>query len=75
MVDIVAMLISCGVFAYSINAIGEIFAVINLKKNKVKNDLFAISNFMSKKNINQELQYEVREFLEFQWKISSDRDH
>jgi len=53
MVDIVAMLISCGVFAYSINAIGEIFAVINLKKNKIKNDLFAISNFMSKKSINQ----------------------
>jgi len=59
------MLISCGVFAYSINAIGEIFTSINMKKKQIKEDLFLIGNFMSKKNVSQELQYEVREFLEY----------
>ncbi|EAS07054.2 cation channel family protein (macronuclear) [Tetrahymena thermophila SB210] len=74
LICIASMLISCGVFAYSINAIGEIFSAINKQNKKIKEDLYTISNFMSKKNIERELQYEVREYLEYLWYMQSNRE-
>ncbi|KAL4434930.1 hypothetical protein ABPG74_021269 [Tetrahymena malaccensis] len=74
LICIASMLISCGVFAYSINAIGEIFSAINKQNKKIKEDLYIISNFMSKKNIGRELQYEVREYLEYLWYMQSNRE-
>lgn len=52
-VGIMAMLISCVVFAYSLNAIGEIFSLIGSKRKAFEADLFLIKNFMTKKNIDE----------------------
>lgn len=54
-VGILAMLISCVVFAYSLNAIGEIFSLIASKRKQLQADIFLINNFMTKKNINERL--------------------
>lgn len=56
MVSIVTMLTSCGVFAYSINAIGNIFNTLNSKHADILNNLYTIGSYMKKKNIDTELQ-------------------
>ena len=39
----VAMLISCGVYAYCFNEVGNIFRVINKKKNEIKENMSVIN--------------------------------
>lgn len=71
---IITMYITCGVFAYSLNAIGFIFEDLYLQENDIKNNLFVINNFMHKKNISKSLQYSIREYLEYIWRENNQND-
>lgn len=49
------MFIACGVFAYSINSIGQIFQSIFYEENELNKKLIIIKNYMRNKNISFEL--------------------
>lgn len=44
---IVTMLFACGVFAYSVNAIGMIFEAFNSEETAIKQNLYIINNYMN----------------------------
>ncbi|KAL4483358.1 hypothetical protein ABPG72_008000 [Tetrahymena utriculariae] len=73
-ISIFTMLFSCGVFAYSINAIGKIFNTLNKKNLDKKSNLYTISQYMAKKNINSELQIQIKQYLEYCWDMQYSRD-
>jgi hypothetical protein len=60
--------ISCGVFGYAINSIGQILQDLNLQQNNMKKNLSIINKYLNNKNISVELQYQIREYLEFFWR-------
>jgi len=67
-ISVITMLTSCGIFAYTINVVGTIFNSINTRHSEIKNNLFYIADFMKKKQIGLELQIQIKEYLEYQWK-------
>ncbi|EAS07057.2 cyclic nucleotide-binding domain protein (macronuclear) [Tetrahymena thermophila SB210] len=73
-ISIITMLLSCGVFAYSINAIGTIFNTLNQKSLAIKNNMYTISSYMAKKNIDFDLQMQIKEYLEYYWNMQYSRD-
>ncbi|KAL4434927.1 hypothetical protein ABPG74_021266 [Tetrahymena malaccensis] len=73
-ISLITMLFSCGVFAYSINAIGTIFNTLNQKSLDIKNNMYTISSYMAKKNIDFELQIQIKEYLEYYWDMQYSRD-
>ncbi|KAL4434928.1 hypothetical protein ABPG74_021267 [Tetrahymena malaccensis] len=73
-ISVFTMLLSCGVFAYSINAIGTIFNTLNKKSLDKKNNMYTISQYMAKKNINYELQIQIKQYLEYYWDMQYSRD-
>lgn len=52
---IVITLLSCGVFAYSVNSIGSIIQNITYKNQAFKNKMMLLSQHMSKRGMNTEL--------------------
>ncbi|EAR84198.2 cyclic nucleotide-binding domain protein (macronuclear) [Tetrahymena thermophila SB210] len=64
----IGMMLTCGVFAYAINSIGSILNELNLENAKRKENMLVISQYMREKNIQRNLQSEVREYLEYYWK-------
>lgn len=46
LVCILTMFLACGVFAYSINNIGQIFQNLFQEDNEVKNKLLTINHYM-----------------------------
>ncbi|KAL4483357.1 hypothetical protein ABPG72_007999 [Tetrahymena utriculariae] len=73
-ISLITMLFSCGVFAYSINAVGTIFNTLNQKSLDIKNNMYTISSYMAKKNIDFELQMQIKEYLEYFWNMQYSRD-
>ncbi|KAL4510549.1 hypothetical protein ABPG72_004703 [Tetrahymena utriculariae] len=65
---IVNMMIACGQFAYSVNSIGNIFEQFFRLDNEIKANMKIINNYMTNKTISKDLQYQVREYLEYYWK-------
>ncbi|EAS07059.2 cation channel family protein (macronuclear) [Tetrahymena thermophila SB210] len=65
---IFTMLIACGVFGYSLNSIGMILMDFNSREKEIKDNLFTINNYMDQKNVNQDLQYKIRQYLDFYWR-------
>ncbi|KAL4478758.1 hypothetical protein ABPG73_001973 [Tetrahymena malaccensis] len=72
--SIITVLSACGVFAYSITEVGSIFKEIQFYKKQIKQNIFIINNYMKKKNISHELQYQVRDYLEYFWNESKYQD-
>ncbi|KAL4438145.1 hypothetical protein ABPG74_016924 [Tetrahymena malaccensis] len=64
----IGMMLTCGVFAYAINSIGSILNELNLENAKRKENMLVISQYMREKNIQRNLQSEIREYLEYYWK-------
>jgi hypothetical protein len=62
---IIVMLMSCGVFAYSLNSVGSIFQEMYKKDNEFRIKLVDISYYMGKRNINKSLQSKVKRYLEY----------
>ncbi|EGR30305.1 cation channel family protein, putative [Ichthyophthirius multifiliis] len=71
---IITMLISCGVFAYAVNQIGSIFELLGRQDKELKENMYRISNYMYIKKVSKELQYEVRQYLQYYWKEEQNRD-
>lgn len=56
LVNIFTMLISCGVYAYILNKIGSIFEDFSARDDQIKQDLYIINQYMTKKQISKPLQ-------------------
>lgn len=67
-VSVGTMLISCVIFAYTLNQIGMIFADIFSQDNQMKRFFSVINNYMDTKNIDYSLQLKIREYLDFYWR-------
>lgn len=65
------MLFGCGIFGYSFNLIGKIMNEMNEESDKLNTSLMAIKNYMRKKNINNELQYHIKEYVEYYLKSTN----
>ncbi|EGR32569.1 hypothetical protein IMG5_077350, partial [Ichthyophthirius multifiliis] len=68
MLCVFTMLITCGVFAYSVNCIGMILTDFNSREKEIKDNLFVINNYMQTKNVKPSLQYQIKQYLEYYWK-------
>ncbi|KAL4510548.1 hypothetical protein ABPG72_004702 [Tetrahymena utriculariae] len=66
--SIINMMIACGQFAYSVNSIGNIFEQFFRLDNEIQANMKIINRYMTNKTISKNLQYQVREYLEYYWK-------
>ncbi|EAR97003.2 cyclic nucleotide-binding domain protein (macronuclear) [Tetrahymena thermophila SB210] len=71
---VILMIISCGLFAYAMNTIGNILDNFNFEENELSKKMHVINLYMSKKNINKQMQYAIREYLDYYWREASERD-
>ncbi len=67
-------MISCGVFAYSINTIGLIFQEGNKSKKDLQDKMTIINDYMENKKISTELRFQIREYLNYSWKSGTSED-
>jgi len=58
------MLTSSGVFGFTLNQIGNIFAEFSSEEKELKKKLNIINLHMEKKDVSHALRSEVREYLE-----------
>ena len=59
-VNIISMVIACGVFGYSFNAIGTIIQDFNKEEEDIRKKLYILNKFMERKKINENLKSMVR---------------
>ncbi len=48
---ILTMLITCGIFAYSLNCIGMIISDFSNREKEIKENMYIINNYMHKKKV------------------------
>ena len=65
LLSILTMLSTCGVFAHALNQIGTIFQDMDKDKNELNEKMSIINKFMLKKRIPSSLQYQIRQYLEY----------
>jgi hypothetical protein len=59
-VCIISMLLACGVFGYSFNAIGAIIQDFFKEEEIIKEKLYILNNYLERKNVSSELKYSIR---------------
>ncbi|KRX06764.1 Cyclic nucleotide-binding protein [Pseudocohnilembus persalinus] len=59
------MVFNCGVFGYAINSLGNIVAEINKNNKQHKMDIIAISRYMNRYRLTNQLKYKIRNYLEY----------
>ncbi|KAL4501826.1 hypothetical protein ABPG73_019963 [Tetrahymena malaccensis] len=64
---IISMIIACGVFAYTFNLIGSIVSEMNRKQEEFKIRMKKVYTYLSNRNVDQDLKYQVLKFLEFKY--------
>lgn len=62
---IVICLVSCAIFAYTLNSIGQIIEKITQSKEKFRKELVYLQNYMNTRNLSQDTQMKVKKFFEF----------
>ena len=72
---IIQMMVCCGVYAYSLNEIGSIFQDFGRLESQIKTNMMVINGFMNSKRVNKNLQYQVREYLDYYMREKQERDH
>lgn len=65
---IIVVVLGCVVYAYNISSIGLILQELNRENVKFSHKINIINQFMIRKNVNNDLQRRVREYLRFLWK-------
>ncbi|KAL4460643.1 hypothetical protein ABPG73_000178 [Tetrahymena malaccensis] len=65
--SIICVLSGCGVFAYSISEIGQIFQDIQKIQKLRKNNIYIINKYLKQKRISNQLQHKIRNYLEYYW--------
>ncbi|EAR85804.2 cation channel family protein (macronuclear) [Tetrahymena thermophila SB210] len=68
---IITMIIACGQFGYSLNQIGVIVQDVFKTETEIKENIYVITNYMNMKNINSDLQYQIRQYVEYYLKEQS----
>ena len=58
---------ACGIFAYTLNVVGNIIHQISKNKSHFLNNIMIINEYMNKKNINFDLRMRIRKYLEYVW--------
>ncbi|KAL4492465.1 hypothetical protein ABPG72_005600 [Tetrahymena utriculariae] len=58
-------LISCGVFAYSVNMVGNIFSKLREKNVSYQQEQFELINYMDCRNIKKQTQMKILKYLEY----------
>ncbi|KAL4468886.1 hypothetical protein ABPG72_009156 [Tetrahymena utriculariae] len=71
--SILMMLTSSGVFGFSLNQIGTIFTDFYSQDKERKKKLNIINLHMEKKNVNQNLRSQIREYLEYVWQENDEK--
>ncbi|EAR97004.2 cation channel family protein (macronuclear) [Tetrahymena thermophila SB210] len=71
---IIIMIISCGVFAYSMNTVGAILESFNEDSVKLKHNMQIINYYMERKNVGKLTRDQIREYLYYYWKEEKERD-
>ncbi|KAL4477829.1 hypothetical protein ABPG73_019127 [Tetrahymena malaccensis] len=66
-------LISCGVFAYSVNTVGNIFSKLREKNVSYQKEQFELMNYMDCRNIKKQTQMKILKYLEY-IKIGKDQN-
>ena len=62
---IIVMIISCGIFAYTIGSIGSLISKQNAIENSYREEFVAVNSYMKKKGLPVELQFRVRRYLDY----------
>jgi hypothetical protein len=68
----VFVLITCGMFAFTLNSIGQIVAGMNAEHVKKNEVLQALNKYMKSRKVSMSLQYSIREYVEYYFKESLD---
>jgi hypothetical protein len=68
------MLIGCGVFAYSMNEIGQIIQKLREGSKEMQKNLYTIQKYMHTKKIGKSLQNEIKEYLLYYWREESNKN-
>ncbi|KAL4510183.1 hypothetical protein ABPG72_010376 [Tetrahymena utriculariae] len=71
---IIIMIISCGVFAYSMNTVGAILESFNEDSVKLNHNMQIINYYMERKNVGKLTRDQIREYLYYYWKEEKERD-
>jgi hyperpolarization activated cyclic nucleotide-gated potassium channel 2 len=61
------MILSCGIFAYTLGSIGSLVAKQNAEATVYREKVVNLNQYMRKNNLPGELQFRVRRFLEYIW--------
>ena len=61
------MILSCGIFAYTLGSIGSLIAKQNAEATAYREKVITLNQYMRKNNLPSELQFRVRRFLEYIW--------
>ncbi|KAL4460564.1 hypothetical protein ABPG73_010485 [Tetrahymena malaccensis] len=69
-----SILMSSQMFAYSINTIGQLLREFSKKEQEMQNKIYLINKYMVKKNVNKNLKYQIREYLEYYWQENDIHD-
>lgn len=67
-------IISCGVFAYAVNTVGQIFSEIANKQADFNKKRYLIMKFMNNRNIRNDIQISIIKNLEYQNKKEKERN-
>ena len=62
-----AMLVACGVFAYTVGNIGEMVTRLNLQAAQYKEKMTYVNQFLVHKDIPKDIRMKVRHYLEYVW--------
>ena len=62
---IIMSLVTCGVFGYSINSIGQIVKDMDQQKGKQKQILNKVSYYLTKFNVSKSLKIKVLKYFEY----------
>ncbi|KRX07894.1 Cyclic nucleotide-binding protein [Pseudocohnilembus persalinus] len=65
---IATMFISCAVFAYALNQIDYIFRELYMFESQIRENMAIINNYMLQKNISKNLQFQIRQYLDYVWR-------
>ena len=60
-----AMIMSCGIFAYTVNSIGNIVSRYNQRQSQRRERMMYVNQFMVTKEMPQELRMKVRRYLDY----------
>jgi hypothetical protein len=69
MFTMMTMIMSSGVFAYTVGSIGSLISKQNASENSYREQVVAVNSYMKKKGLAKDLQLRVRRYLDYIWEM------